>query len=127
MDTNTPHIKRPSLQTLTKFADITGPQNALSTPQDMVPYLSEWRDKYTGNAAMVLRPTNSGEVAQILALANETGTSIVPQGGNTGLVGAQIPFESGHEIVLSLSRLITIRDVNPLDNTMIAEAGCILQ
>ena len=75
----------------------------------MVPYLKEWRDKYTGRAALVLRPGNVEEVSHILALANATETAIVPQGGNTGLVGGQIPFECGHEVVLSLGRLNRIR------------------
>jgi FAD/FMN-containing dehydrogenase len=127
MDAKSSHPPAPSARTLDRFAKITGAQYALSDPQDMSGYLSEWRDKFTGKAAMVLRPGNTQEVSDILKLANETGTAIVPQAGNTGLVGAQIPFESGHEIVMSLSRLNTIRDIDPLDNTMIAEAGCILQ
>lgn len=92
----------------------------------MQPYLTEWRDKYVGRAAMVLRPGSVDEVSQILALANETRTSIVPQGGNTGLVGGQIPFETGAEIVLALGRLNRIRAVDADGNTLTAEAGCTL-
>lgn len=127
MDKKPSQPSAPSAQTLARFAEITGAQYALTSPEDMSGYLSEWRDKFTGKAAMVLRPANTTHVSEILKLANETNTKIVPQAGNTGLVGAQIPFETGHEVVLSLSRLNKIRDIDALDNTMIAEAGCILQ
>ena len=72
-------------------------------------------------------PGSVAEVAAILALASETGTPIVPQGGNTGLVGGQIPHDSGEEIVLSLKRLDRIREVDATSNTITCEAGVILQ
>ncbi len=75
----------------------------------------------------MLRPGSTAEVAAILRLASETGTPIVPQGGNTGLVGGQIPFEDGADIVVSLGRLDKIRNVDPEGNTLIAEAGVTLQ
>ena len=74
---------------------------------------------------MVLRPGSVEEVAAILKLANETGTAIVPQGGNTGLVGGQIPHHG--EVVLSLTRLDKIREVDAVSNTMTVEAGVTLQ
>ena len=98
-----------------------------TTPADMAPYLTEWRDKYFGKAAMVLRPGSAEEVSGILKIANETGTAIVPQGGNTGLVGGQIPFETGHEVVLSLGRMNKVRAIDPVDNTITVDAGCVLQ
>ena len=73
------------------FAEIVGAKNALTEPADIAPYLAEPRDLFHGRAAMVLRPGTTTEVAAILKLATETGTPIVPQGGNTGLVGGQIP------------------------------------
>ena len=75
---------------------------------------------------MVLRPGSVAEVSAILKLANETHTPIVPQGGNTGLVGGQVPSAAGNEIVLSLSRLNRVRAVDRDSNTMIAEAGVTL-
>ena len=92
----------------------------------MAPYLVEWRDRYFGKAALVLKPGSTAEVAAILKRANETRTAIVPQGGNTGLVGGQIPFESGHEVVVSLSRMTHVRDIDLDGNTMTVEAGLVL-
>src|SRR5579871_4923800 len=102
----------PDLHLLARFTAIVGERNALRDPQAIAPYLVELRDKFFGRAAMVLRPGSVAEVAAILRLANETRTPIVPQGGNTGLVGAQIPDQSGGEIVMSLSRLDRIRAVD---------------
>ncbi len=82
------------------------------------------RDMYRGRTPMVLRPGSVAEVSRILALANETGTPIVPQGGNTGLVGGQLPYHD--EILLSLNRLDRIREVDPTSNTITAEAGVTL-
>src|SRR5438552_18084906 len=97
---------------LSRFADIVGEKHALTDPTAQVPYLTEMRDLYHGTTPMVLRPGLVAEVSRILSLANETVTPIVPQGGNTGLVGGQIPFNG--EIVLSLSRLDRIREVDPV-------------
>src|SRR2546425_11518961 len=82
------------------------------------------RDMYRGRTPMVLRPGSVAEVSQILSLANQTGTPIVPQGGNTGLVGGQLPYHD--EILLSLNRLDRIREVDPTSNTITAEAGVTL-
>ena len=108
------------------FAAITGARFALVDEADMAPYLTEWRDKFTGRAAMVLRPGSTAEVAAILKLAHDTGTAIVPQGGNTGLVGGQIPDRSGEQIILSLARLNAISHVDADNNSLMAGAGCLL-
>ena len=104
--------------------------SARSTPfairGSMAPYLVEWRDRYRGKAALVLKPGKTEEVSAILERANETRTAIVPQGGNTGLVGGQIPFETGHEVVVSLERLNRVRDIDLASNTMTVEAGLVL-
>jgi FAD/FMN-containing dehydrogenase len=110
-----------------RFAAIVGDRHALRDPNDQAPYLTEWRDKYTGRTPLVLRPGSTGEVSAILKLAQETGTAIVPQGGNTGLVGGQIPFETGTELVVSTRRLDRIRAVDPEGLTMDVEAGVTLQ
>lgn len=116
----------PDSAMLDRFARIVGERYALREAADMHPYLVEPRDKYFGKAAMVLRPGSAEEVSHILALADETKTAIVPQGGNTGLVGGQIPFEGGSEIVLSLARLNRILKVDGEGNAMTVEAGCTL-
>ena len=114
----------PSL--IARFAAITGPQNALTKPSDIAPHLIELRGLYRGESPLVLRPAYTQEVAAILKLANETATAIVPQGGNTGLVGGQSPRPGRGEIVLSLSRLNKIRSLDPVGQIMVAEAGVVL-
>ncbi len=109
---------------LARFAAIVGEKNAITEPAAQAPYLVELRDLYHGTTPMVLRPGSVAEVSEILRLANETATPIVPQGGNTGLVGGQVPFNG--EIVLSLNRLDRIREVDPVSNTMTCEAGVTL-
>ncbi len=114
---------------LNRFIGIVGPDAALIAGRDdqaMAPYLTEWRDRYRGRAALILRPHQVTQVAQILALANETRTAIVPQGGNTGLVGGQIPFAHGHEVIVSLTRLNRIREIDTSGNTLTVEAGVTL-
>ena len=113
--------------TLDRFAEIVGPAYALREEADISPYVHERRGLYPGRSPLVLRPGSVEEVSRILALATETRTPIVPQGGNTGLVGGQVPHRTGNEIVLSLSRLNRIREVDRLSNTIIAEAGVVLQ
>ena len=112
---------------LARFADIVGAGHVLTAEPDKAPYLSEWRGYYHGRSPAVLRPRSAEDVAAILRLANETGTPIVPQGGNTGLVGGQTPDESGREIVVSLERLDRIRDLDPKGATVTAEAGVVLE
>ena len=111
---------------LNRFARLVDANGILTDPADMQRYLVEWRGLYEGRAAAILRPRDTMEVAAILRLANETRTAIVPQGGNTGLVGGQIPDESGSQIVLSLERLTRVRTVDADNNTMTVEAGLTL-
>jgi FAD/FMN-containing dehydrogenase len=107
-----------------RFAAIVGSRHAVTDPADQAPYLTESRGLYHGRSPLVLLPGSVAEVAAILALANETATAIVPQGGNTGLVGGQIATDG--EAVLTLRRLDRIREVDPLSNTMTCEAGVVL-
>ncbi len=110
---------------LTRFAAIVGEKYAVTNPRDQAPYLVEMRDMFRGQTPMVLRPASVAEVAEILKLASDTATPIVPQGGNTGLVGGQTPLNN--EIVLSLTRLDRVREVDPTSNTITCEAGVTLQ
>ena len=118
--------KPPSQDTIDALVRIVGAEHAIRDEAAMTPYLVEWRDRYRGKAALVLRPGETEEVAAILKCANETKTAIVPQGGNTGLVGGQIPLETGHEVVVSLERLNRVRDIDLASNTMTVEAGLVL-
>jgi len=110
-----------------RFAEMIGAANVLTSPNDQAPYLTEWRDLYQGVTPMVLRPGSTQEVSAVMAYAYRNDLPIVPQGGNTGLVGGQIPQETGNEIVLSLSRLNKVRAVDPVGFTVIAEAGVVLE
>jgi FAD/FMN-containing dehydrogenase len=107
-----------------RLGAIVGAQHALTDPDQQLPYLREWRDMYDGRASIVLRPGSTEEVAEILALANQHGIPVVPQAGNTGLVGGQIP-QNG-EILLSVGRLKRVRAIDPQGFTMTVEAGLTL-
>jgi FAD/FMN-containing dehydrogenase len=117
----------PAAETIEQLSAVVGKANALTEASHMQPYLREWRDRWVGKAAAILRPGSVEEVSRILAIAHETRTAIVAQGGNTGLVGGQIPSESGHEVVLSLGRLNRIRDIDAIDNSIVVEAGVTLK
>lgn len=106
-----------------RFAAIVGPKGWTTDADIIGPHLKEWRGLYRGRTPLMVSPNSTEEVAQILTLCTQTRTGIVPQGGNTGLVGGQIPHG---EILLSLLRLNRIRAVDPDNNTITAEAGCVL-
>jgi len=109
-----------------RFQAIVGDGYVLKGAADTSPFATERRGLFGGRAALVLRPGNTAEVSAIMKLASETGTAVVPQGGNTGLVGGQMPDSTGREVVLSLSRLNRIREIDLQSNTVIVEAGVIL-
>ncbi|HEY7971697.1 MAG TPA: FAD-binding oxidoreductase, partial [Xanthobacteraceae bacterium] len=109
---------------IARLTQIVGANNAITDPAEQEGYLVEERGLYHGHTPLVLRPGSVAEVAAILRLANETKTPIVPQGGNTGLVGGQVPH--GGEVLLSLKRLDRIREVDATSNTITCEAGVIL-
>jgi D-lactate dehydrogenase (cytochrome) len=109
---------------IARFVATVGDRYAITEPIEQEPYLIEGRGLYRGRTPVVLRPGSVAEVAAIVKLANETKTAIVPQGGNTGLVGGQISHDG--EVVLSLTRLDRIREVDALSDTMTCEAGVVL-
>jgi FAD/FMN-containing dehydrogenase len=111
---------------LGEIAAIVGARYVLTEAADQAAYLSELRNLYRGRALAVVRPGTTAEVAAILALASRHKIPVVPQGGNTGLVGGQVPDASGNAIVLSLTRLNRVREVDPQSNTMTVEAGLTL-
>lgn len=117
----------PSAQTLVRLAAVVGDKYAITDPDEMTAYMTEWREIWTGKSPLVLRPASTDEVSKILAIAHETESAIVPQSGNTGLVGGQIPFETGDEVVLSLDRMTRIRNVDPVNNSITVDAGVTLK
>ena len=112
---------------LNRLAAVVGEAHAIRNAAEMDGYMREWRQIWTGRSPLVLRPGSTEEVSRILTIANETRTAIVPQGGNTGLCGGQIPTDTGNEVVLSLDRMTRILDVDPADNTITVEAGAVLK
>lgn len=118
--------RMPDADLIAQFAAIVGADNAITDPAEQAPHLREWRDLYVGRTPLVVKPRTTDEVARILALANAEEIGVVAQGGNTGLVGGQIPHASGREIVLSLTRLRRIRSVDAAGGTMTVEAGVTL-
>lgn len=109
------------------LTDILSPKNIIIDKGDMAPFLDDWRGNYSGAAAAILLPVSTAQVSEIMALADAHDLYIVPQGGNTGLVGGGIPDQSGHMFVLSLARMNKVRSISPENRSMIVEAGCLLE
>ena len=104
-----------------------GQANVLTESVDTAPYLTDWRKRYTGRTQAVVRPATTDEVAAVVRLCVQARAPIVPQGGNTGLVGGGTPDDTGRAILLSLGRMNRVRAVDPVNNTITVEAGCPLQ
>src|SRR5215468_11265306 len=120
-------VSMPPLSTelIAKFRAIVGDKYAVTDAADIVPYVTEERALFHGRSPLVLRPGSTAEVAAICKLASEHKIALVPQGGNTGLVGGQTPHNG--EVVISLRRLDKIREIDAASNTMTCEAGVVLQ
>jgi D-lactate dehydrogenase (cytochrome) len=114
-----------SLELIERFRKIVGDKYALTDSADIAPYVTEERDLFHGRSPLVLRPASTEQVSAICKLASEHRIALVPQGGNTGLVGGQTPHNG--EVVISLKRMDRIREVDTASNTMTCEAGVILQ
>ncbi len=112
---------------LSQFASIVGESHAIRNAAEMAGYMKEQRDLWVGKSPLVIRPGSTNEVSAVMQLATATKTPIVPQSGNTGLVGGGVPFETGTEILLSLDRMTKIFDVDAADNTLTVQAGATLK
>ncbi len=104
-----------------------GPRSWSLDPDQLAVHAAEQWGTWRGRAPLLLRPASTKEVATLLELCQAHLVPVVPQGGNTGLVGAGVPDGSGRMAVLSLARLNRIREVDPLNDTITAEAGCVLE
>src|SRR6201986_575657 len=114
-----------SPELIAAFRKIVGDKYAVTDAADIAPYVTEERDLFHGRSPLVLRPGSTAEVSAICKLATEHKIALVPQGGNTGLVGGQTP-DNG-EVVVSMRRMDKIREIDAASNTMICEAGVVLQ
>ena len=117
----------PSPEVVEQLKSAVAPGGWTEDQDEIAPWLTEDRGLYFGSATLMMKPRDTAEVSAILKICHENGAAVVPQGGNTSLVGASIPVDGQHEIILSLRRLNRIRDIDPLANTITVEAGCILQ
>lgn len=106
---------------------VVGPGGLVLDPERLPTYLTDWRNAYQGAAALVIRPANTQEVAEVVRLCHAAGVALVPQGGNTGLCGGSIPDASGTQVVLSLTRMNRIRALDISNDTITVEAGVILK
>jgi len=110
-----------------KLRAVVGDKGLITDDAGKHPYLTDWRDNYLGTALAVVRPGSTEEVARVVKLCAAAGVAIVPQGGNTGLVGGGMPHEDGREIVLSLTRMNRIVEIDEIGYSMTVEAGVILK
>jgi len=110
-----------------KLASLLGPAGFIADEARMAPYLEDWRKLYRGPAIGVARPSTTSELAAAVKLASEAGVAMVPQAGNTGLVGGGVPLASGESLVISLERMNRVRNIDAANYTICVEAGCILQ
>ena len=113
-------------QLIRTLADLLGADQVLTSAADMSAYLADWRGRYRGAATCVVRPASTAAVAAVVRACAEAAMPIVPQGGNTGLCGAATPAGDGHAVVVSLTRLNRVRQIDTANNTMTVEAGCVL-
>lgn len=114
----------PSAEIISRLKGIVGEKGHTADVGEIAPHLVEWRGTWRGHTPLLLKPQSTAEVSAILSLCNETRTPVVAQGGNTGLVGGQIPL--GGEIVLHLGRMNRIRGIDSHAMAAIAEAGVVL-
>ena len=122
-----PLAAAPPAALLDRLRAILGPAGLLTDAADTAPHVEDWRRLYRGQTAAVLRPANTAELAACVAACAEAGVAIVPQGGNTSMVGGAVPAADGSELILTLSRLNRIRAIDPIDLTLTIEAGATLK
>src|SRR5262245_14453013 len=117
------HIWSMTSDLYAKLANRLGPKGHITDAADLAPYLKEWRGKFVGDTPFLAMPANTEEAADVVRLCAEAGAAITPQGGNTGLVGGQIPQG---EVLVSMKRMNRIRSIDAANDSLIAEAGVAL-
>ena len=112
---------------IARLKAVVGPQGTIEDKAEIAPYCKSWRDDWLGDVAVVLRPKSTAEVAALVKICAETGTRIVPQGGNTGLTGGGQPGMDRTEVIISTARMKAVRGIDLANETLTVEAGVILQ
>jgi FAD/FMN-containing dehydrogenase len=126
--TASPHPRHPvPPAAIERLKAAAGAGGYLDRPEDIAPYCKSWRDDWVGRVPLVLRPQSTAEVGALVRICAEAGVGIVPQGGNTGLTGAGQPHADMSEVIVSTARLNRIRAIDPLNDTITAEAGVVLK
>lgn len=115
------------MEMLDALRAIVGDANVLTQEADVAGYLVDWSNRFHGKTLAVVRPGNTEEVSKVLAWANEAGVAVVPQSGNTSLVGGGTPSADGRAILLSLSRMNKIEAIDVVNDTMTVQAGVVLE
>ena len=110
-----------------KLRDIVGDKGLILDDAGKEPFVRDWRGVLAGNAAVVVRPGNTDEVSKVVKLCHDNGIAIVPQAGNTGLMGGATPYPAHAGIVLSVGRMNRVIEVDTVGYSMTVEAGCVLQ
>jgi FAD/FMN-containing dehydrogenase len=119
-------LKAPSDALLSELESLLGPRGFSRDPSDLEPWLTDWRGRYTGATAALLSPASAHEVQAIVTRCAAQCVALVPQGGNTSMVGGATPCAKGSALLLSLRRMNRIRGLSPDDNVLAAESGVIL-
>jgi FAD/FMN-containing dehydrogenase len=122
-----PDTVPPATNLLDAIRAVVGDRGLLTDRSDTASYSEDWRRLYQGRTAAVIRPGTTEELAAVVQLCGRSSTPIVPQGGNTSMVGGAVPNEDGSELILSTARLNRIRAVDPVDMTLTIEAGVTLK
>lgn len=109
-----------------RLIHVVGEEGVILNPADQEFYVNDWLGKSHGRTVAVVRPRNTAEVSAIMRLCHQSQTPVVPQGGNTGMSGGATPDMSGAQVILSLNRMKRIHEVDPVNNTLTADAGVVL-
>jgi FAD/FMN-containing dehydrogenase len=118
--------KTSDAELLARLAEIVGEKGVITDPAELAPHLADRRGRYVGSALALVKPASTAEVAAVVRLAARDGRPIVPQGGNTGLVGGSVPYEDDRALVVNLARMNRIRALDHENDTITVEAGCLL-
>ena len=109
-----------------QLQEIVGPRGWITDEAVLEPHLTEWRKAVRGSTLIMISPASTEEVSKVVRTCAAAGVAIVPQGGNTGMCAGAVPDDSGEQVILNLSRMNRIREIDPLDFSMVVDAGCVL-